>query len=360
MPENDPHDQTDATGESTDHGAGEATVPSDQGADSADPPRRAPTSDTPRADWADLDPSLSKIEQLWLALAKLSQASADDGFAAKIRQLTREASDVQDKPDDRPRSEAPTEEIQEPADAQLETQRPTESGDVLEMAPEMPVEPTSPTQPSDEQLSASEPDEIAPSETVFESADTAQLHEAFEPSPLDDIAADSVDEGFEVTSEAIGWESTDEHAPSDAAPVQAGADDVPGFESEASASSSDFAEPQQPTAEDTYAWETEEGDSPEAMTTAHPSDEPPIGEQESFNVADTLPSDHEAPCDSLGDDGQAALGSASQSRSEEEVVGAPMQSLDEIEAEAELSPEVTTSETADVEEEATADAKPPA
>ena len=361
MPETDPHDQTDAAGESTDHGADEAAVPSDHGADSADPPRRAPTSDTPPADSVDLDPSLSKIEQLSLALAKLSQASADDAFAAKIRQLTREASDLQDdKPDDRPTSEAPTEEIQEPADAQIEPQGPTESGDVPEMAPQMPVEPTPPTQPSDEQLPASEPDEIAPSETVFESADTAQLHEAFEPSPLDDIAADSVDEGFEVTSEAIGWESTDEHAPSDAAPVQAGADDAPGLESEASASSFDVGEPQQPTAEDTFTWETEEGDSPEAMTTEHQSDEPPIGEQESFNVADTLPSDHEATCDSTGDDSQAALGSASQSRSEEEVVGAPMESLDEIEVEAELSPEVPTGETADVEEEATAAAEPPA
>jgi hypothetical protein len=37
-----------------------------------------------------------------------------------------------------------------------------------------------------------------------------------------------------------------------------------------------------------------------------------------------------------------------------------MESLDEIEAEAELSPEVPTSETADIEEEATADAEPPA
>ncbi|MEE9130078.1 MAG: hypothetical protein V3T84_08675 [Phycisphaerales bacterium] len=357
MPENDPHDQTDAAGESTDHGADESAVPSAHGADSADSAAAASTSNTPRADSADLDQSLSKFEQLSQALARLSQATADDAFAAKIRQLTREASDVQDKPDDRPRSEAPTEEIRAPVDTQIETQRPTESGDVPEMAPQMPVEPTSPTQSSDEQLSASEPSEIAPTETVFESADTAELHEAFDPSPLDDIASDSADDGFEMTSEA-GWESTDEHAPSDAAPVQAGADDAPGFESEASASSFDVAEPQQSPPED--IGETEEGDSPEAMTTAHQGDEPPIGEQDSFSVADTLHSDHEAISDSPGDDGQEARGRASESGSEEEVVGASMESLDEIEAEAELSPEVPTSETADIEEEATADAVPPA
>ena len=360
MPENDPYDQTDAAGESTDHGADEAAVPSDQGADSADSAAAAPRLDSPPADSADLDQSLLKIEQLSQALAKLSQASADDGFADKIRQLTQEASDVQDKPDDRPRSEARTDEIQEPVDSQIQTQPPTESGDVPEMVPQMPVEPTSPTQPSDEQLPASEPDEIAPTETAFESADTAQVHEAFEPSPLDDIAADSADDGFDVTPEAIEWESTDEHVPSDAAPVQAGGDDAPGFESEASASSFDVAEPPPSPAEDT--WETEEGASPEAMTTEHQGDEPPLGGQDPFSVADTPQNDHEAISDSAGDDGQEALGSASESSSEEEeeVVGTPMESLDEIESEAELRPEVPTGETADIEdEEATADAEPP-
>ncbi len=359
MPENDPHDQPDAAGESTDHGAGEAAVPSDQGADSADGAAGAPRLDSPPADSADLDQSFAKIEQLSEALANLSQASADDAFAAKIRQLTREASDVQDEPDDRPRSEAPTEKSQEPVDTQRQRQRPTESGDVPEIAPQMPVEPTSPTPPSDEQLSASEPSEIAPSETVFESADTAQLHEAFDPSPLDDIEADSADDGFDVTSEA-GWESTDEDVPSDVPPVQTGADDAPGFEFEVSASSFDVAEPQQPPAKDT--WETEEGASSEAMTPEHQGDEPPIGEQESFSVTDTLQSDDQALSDSPGDDGPEALGWASQSSSEEEeeVVGAPMESLDEIEAEAELSPEVPTGETADIEEEATADAEPSA
>ncbi len=358
MPENDPHDQTDAAGESTDHGADEAAVPSDQGADSADTAGAAPTLDSPPADSADVDQSLLKIEQLSQALAKLSQASADDGFADKIRQLTQEASDVQDTPGDEPRSEAPTESSQEPIDAQLQTQRPMESGDVPEMAPQMPVEPTLPTQPSDEQLPASEPDEIAPSEPGLESGDTAPLHEAFDPSPLDDIVADLADDGFDVTSEAIGWESADEDVPSEAAPGQAGADDAPGLEFEASASSFDVAEPQQPLAED--IWETKESDSPEAMTTEHQSDEPPLGEQESFSVADTLPSDDEAISDSDGDDGREALGWASESDSEEEeIVGAPMKSPDEIEVEAELSPELPTDETADMEEAVTADAEPP-
>ena len=359
MPENDPHDQPDPTSESTEHEADEAAVPSDQRADSADSAAGAPTLDSPPADSPDVDQSLLKIEQLSQALAKLSQASADDGFADKIRQLTQEASDVQDTQGDRPRSEAPTEEIQEPADAELQTQRPTESGDVPEMAPQMPVEPTSSTQPGDEQLPASEPDEIAPTETVLDAADTAPLHEASDPSPLDDIAADLADDEFDAPSEAISWESTDEDVPSDAAPVQAGADDAPGFDLEASASSFDVAEPQQPPAED--IWETEESASPEAMTTEHQSDDPALGEQELFSVADTLHNDHEAISDSAGDDGQEALGWTSASDAEEEeVVGAPMESLDEIETEAELSPEVPSSETADHEEDATADTDPPA
>ncbi len=357
MPENDPHDQTDPAGESTDHVADELAVPSDHGADSADNAGAPSASESLPTDSADLDPSLSKIEQLSQALARLSQASADDAFAAKIRQLTRQASDVQDEPDDRPTFEAPTEEIQAPVDAPLEPQRPTESGDGPEMVPRMPVEPTSPTQPSDEQLSASEPDEITPTETALESTDTVQLHEPFDPYPLDDIAGDSADDGFEVSSEAA-WESTDEHVPSDAAPIQTGADDAPGFESEASAPFFDVADPQQPTTED--PWETEDGALSEAMTTEHQGDEPPLGEQNSSSVAGTPQSDNEALSDSPGDDGWKEFTSVSQSRSEEEVVGAPMESLDEIEAEAELSSELPTSERADVEEEVTADAEPPA
>ena len=335
MPENDPQDQTDLPGESTNHGAADSAVPSDQGADSADTAGALPTPESLPADSVDLDPSLSKIDQLSQALAKLSQASADDGFADKMRQLTREASEAQDKAGDQPRSEAPTEQSQEP------------------------VEPTLPTQPSDEQLSASEPDETAPAETVLDAADIAPLHEAFDPSPLDDIVADLADDGFDVTSEAIGWESTDEEAPSDAAPVQAGADDAPGFEFEAPESSFDVAVPPQPLAED--IWETEESDSPEAVTTEHQSDDPPIGGQQSSSVADTLQNEHEVISDSAGDDGREALSWASESDSEEEeIVGAPMESLDEIEVDAEPSPEVSKSETAGVEAEAAADADPPA
>ena len=335
MPENDPQDQTDLPGESTNHGAADSAVPSDQGADSADTAGAPPTPESLPADSVDLDPSLSKIDQLSQALAKLSQASADDGFADKMRQLTREASEAQDKAGDQPRSEAPTEQSQEP------------------------VEPTLPTQPSDEQLSASEPDETAPAETVLDAADIAPLHEAFDPSPLDDIVADLADDGFDVTSEAIGWESTDEEAPSDAAPVQAGADDAPGFEFEAPESSFDVAVPPQPLAED--IWETEESDSPEAMTTEHQSGDPPIGGQQSSSVADTLQNEHEVISDSAGADGREALSWASESDSEEEeIVGAPMESLDEIEVDAEPSPEVSKSETAGVEAEAAADADPPA
>ncbi len=291
MPENDPQDQTDLPGESTNHGTGDSAVPSDQGADSADSAGALPTPESLPADSVDLDPSLSKIDQLSQALAKLSQASADDGFADKMRQLTREASEAQDKAGDQPRSEAPTEQSQEP------------------------VEPTLPTQPSDEQLSASEPDETAPAETVLDAADIGPLHEAFDPSPLDDIVADLADDGFDVTSEA-GWESTDEEAPSDAAPVQAGADDAPGFEFEAPESSFDVAVPPQPLAED--IWETEESDSPEAVTTEHQSDDPPIGGQQSSSVADTLQNEHEAISDSADEDGREALGWASESDSEEE------------------------------------------
>ncbi|MCH7846776.1 MAG: hypothetical protein IIB53_00310 [Planctomycetes bacterium] len=335
MPENDPQDQTDLPGESTNHGTDDSAVPSDQGADSADTAGAPPTPESLPADSVDLDQSLSKIDQLSQALAKLSQASADDGFADKMRQLTREASEAQDKAGDQPRSEAPTEQSQEP------------------------VEPTLPTQLSDEQLSASEPDETAPAETVLDAADIAPLHEAFDPSPLDDIVADLADDGFDVTSEAIGWESTDEEAPSDAAPVQAGADDAPGFEFEAPESSFDVAVPPQPLAED--IWETEESDSPEAMTTEHQSDEPPIGGQQSSSVADTLQNEHEVISDSAGADGREALSWASESDSEEEeIVGAPMESLDEIEVDAEPSPEVSKSETAGVEAEAAADADPPA
>ena len=94
MPDNDPKQPLEPDEDALNQGGNSDADGGEERANSADSGKNAQPESSTTGDLAYVDRSLSKIDKLSAAMAKLSKASADQAFCEKVKELVKEADEV--------------------------------------------------------------------------------------------------------------------------------------------------------------------------------------------------------------------------------------------------------------------------